>query len=776
MSFDLINPWMLLGLAGVALPLLAHLISRRKFDVVEWGAMQFLEMGRKTRRRVRLEEFLLMLLRMGLIGLIAFALSRPWASGGLFSGLSSTQSRDIVLIIDGSYSMGREDGATTPHTLAIEKAKDFLKVLNPGDTISLIDARDQLRPVISPPTRDIALVREELDKLPEPSGSANPSEACATAVQMLGRTSNLAREAIIFTDGQALGWSPYDDSLWNRFELLREQPTVKPNVWVVDVTEEAIDTESNYYVDQLELSRELTVTNFPIRITTQIGRMGGTAAESRKVTLEINGQRLREHTQTHTIQPNGQVTVEFEYRFPQPGSHRIGVTLESDALPGDNQADAAITVAAALPVLLVDGDLQPDPIKREMFFAKAALSASANDTPWVNATAISPDKLTSGIMADYSVIVVGNVPQVTETQAAALTDFVNSGGGVLFALGDRVEAINYNNLLFKNGTGILPAAPQVVREDQTDRNDINNDGILIEDSSLQLPWIEKFRRRNDGGLTEARFSHWWQVFPAGKANTDKLQSPDETLPQELAASVTARLTNGDPALVSRRFGRGNTMLMTVPLDADWGTLPARPDFVPFLHEMLFVLAAGQSQHNVDVGVPLLHPVDDDFSFGDYHFTGPGDTTFDVERAGDELKPIARLSDTKLPGAYRLVRKDGTGRNPIWFVVNFNREESDLTELTEEDKEPLSSENRLAFVEDVVDMKQQMLGDESRTEIWPLLMLAFLGMLVVELLMTRRLVKGGHAQIEDLNADGMDFATQSPGDPQNSTHPKETSIA
>ena len=89
MSFDLINPWMLAGLGGLALPVAAHLISRKKYDVQAWGAMQFLDVGRNARRRLRLEEFLLMLLRMGMIALLAIALARPWMSGGIVSGFSA---------------------------------------------------------------------------------------------------------------------------------------------------------------------------------------------------------------------------------------------------------------------------------------------------------------------------------------------------------------------------------------------------------------------------------------------------------------------------------------------------------------------------------------------------------------------------------------------------------------------------------------------------------------------------------------------------------------
>ena len=57
------NPFLLTGLAATALPFIAHLLSRRRWDHVEWGAMQFLDLSRKSRRRVQLEELLLLLIR-----------------------------------------------------------------------------------------------------------------------------------------------------------------------------------------------------------------------------------------------------------------------------------------------------------------------------------------------------------------------------------------------------------------------------------------------------------------------------------------------------------------------------------------------------------------------------------------------------------------------------------------------------------------------------------------------------------------------------------------
>lgn len=132
MSFGWLNAAMLLGLAAVALPVIAHLLSKRKYDVVEWGAMQFLELGQRTRRRIRLEELLLLALRMGVIAIVAMAMARPWMRGGLFAQLTRGGQRDVVFVLDSSYSMGWQGKGQTPHDAAIDWIHDYLETLSTG--------------------------------------------------------------------------------------------------------------------------------------------------------------------------------------------------------------------------------------------------------------------------------------------------------------------------------------------------------------------------------------------------------------------------------------------------------------------------------------------------------------------------------------------------------------------------------------------------------------------------------------------------------------------
>src|SRR3569833_1164838 len=105
---------MLLGELGAVVPVVIHLWIRRRDEGVDWGAMQFLELGRRTRQRISLTEQLLLMTRMALLAIVALALARPYWSGTALAIAGATvPPRDIVLVIDGSASMDRRLGGST---------------------------------------------------------------------------------------------------------------------------------------------------------------------------------------------------------------------------------------------------------------------------------------------------------------------------------------------------------------------------------------------------------------------------------------------------------------------------------------------------------------------------------------------------------------------------------------------------------------------------------------------------------------------------------------
>ena len=815
MSFELLNPWMLAGLAGVALPVIAHLLSKKKYDIVSWGAMQFLKLGQETRRRVWLEDLWLLLLRMALIVWLAIAMARPWISAKWLGDIGPQPNRDVVIILDGSYSTAWEATSVTPRELSVRWIDKFLSQLRPGDTVTLLEAREQVRTLIDPPTRDVNRVRDVLKQLPPPTGTANFPEALAHAVKLLSRTNHLRREVVLLTDGQAQGWFSEDSNLWLRLDDLRKQSSVTPHLWVVNVLAAGASDDQdlppsaerlNFHVERLQPSRELSVPGFPVRVQSRVRFSGGSTSVTRQVHFEVDGQRLAERTVSVTLAPGSEANVEFEHRFESTGSHLVRVALDADDLPTDNTSEAVIVVTDALPVLLVDGDPRPDPVQSETFFVRAALSASGNDTPWVKPTVVKWSEWNvrhvSNVPADtkppnskpkpdghvenvphvneldkYATIVLANVPQLTDAQFAALADYAKRGGGVGLALGNRVEKDRYNSQLFADETGLLGVSLVEIESEPAEHRE---QGVFIANATLESPWLQRFRAERGAAFTTARFSRWWKVKLAdGKqpqAAGNEALKPDEVAEQvnheRQPAVVLARLQTGAPYLIGGQFGRGNVMLLTSPLDADWSTLLAKPDFVAFVHEWLFQLASRRGERNVGVGQPLVgtlppsvKPADDGTPTG-FVFEGPDGEPRQAKLSGEGTSPLLILDDTSLPGVYSLRRKEPADEQRLsgqmvapeknkpakplaapgceLFVVNADRAESNLTPLTDEQITLITADERLQFIREGREIQAAASNELPRHELWQFLFLAFLALLVGEVLMTRKLVRGGHA--------------------------------
>src|SRR4051812_6290941 len=141
MPITFLNLAMLAGLVAVLIPPLIHLLNRKRYDVVRWGAMRFLQVSERTRRKVFLEELLLMFIRMGLIALMVIALAAPLDSSRWLDFLADRGRRDVVLVVDGSYSMAYRGASGTAHDAAKTWALGLLDDLRPGDAVAVVGAR-----------------------------------------------------------------------------------------------------------------------------------------------------------------------------------------------------------------------------------------------------------------------------------------------------------------------------------------------------------------------------------------------------------------------------------------------------------------------------------------------------------------------------------------------------------------------------------------------------------------------------------------------------------
>src|SRR5512140_2348272 len=101
---------MLAWLAAAAAPILIHLWSRRRYREMTWAAMEYLLRAlQASRRRMRLEQLVLLIVRTLVVLLVVLAVAEPlWESAVFVSARGERTHR--LLVLDGSFSMAYRPG------------------------------------------------------------------------------------------------------------------------------------------------------------------------------------------------------------------------------------------------------------------------------------------------------------------------------------------------------------------------------------------------------------------------------------------------------------------------------------------------------------------------------------------------------------------------------------------------------------------------------------------------------------------------------------------
>jgi hypothetical protein len=766
MTFGLFNLLMLAGLAAMSIPVIIHLLNRRRYDVVDWGAMQFLQVSTATRRRLLIEELLLMAVRMGLVGLLVLAMAAPYVSGPVVADLGGRPSRDVVIVIDGSASMGLDDGIhPTPHAAAREWATALLGRLSAGDGVALLLAQQQVVPVVQELTQDLELVRERIARLPVPHGGCDWPGAVREAHRLLAaRSRRPAREIIILTDGQRRGWADSESLFqWDRLAAQvradekqgqpGDEPVARPRLWVVTVgpARESGEPVPNYALKPLRPTRGLAWVGQRLQLRTALSLTGQQEYQPPyRIRLEADGKHVGD------VQPparaglhEGQVPLTFTHRFTTPGVHLLSLVLEPDPpesqrpgkaarrdlLPGDNRQDLAVEVVESLPVLLVDGDDVLSPDSSTYFLRKALAHAPDPQRPGaVRALAVPARSFDAALLtrdldpqrpgSRPRVLVLADVPSLTEPQQQGVERFLKDGGGVLVALGERVQkgARLYNEGLYRAGMGWLPARLDGVAGDAS-----RAEGATTADvKQMHHPALELFRDEPSCTLDRARFPRWWKVSAGDRAS----------------ASVGCLLTSGDPWLVEHAYGKGKVLLCAVPLDRSWGAgLPAVWEFPVLAHELVYYLADSRSaDYNVQPSQPLRYQPATPASPPATILVFPPDGEprhFAVGRW-----PFV-YEDARATGVYKLQEAGGRA---AYFVVQPDPRESDLTPCGAEDRAKVAALLPMHYANDLETVVAVLHGPAQAQELWWLALIGVIALLCGEVWLTRRMVAGRHTAV------------------------------
>ncbi len=429
MSF--LNPLFLFGLLAAAIPVLIHLFTRRRPREVRFPSLAFLtEVNQSEIRRLRIKQWLLLLLRTLAVACIALAMARPALRGGAsgHGGAAST----VVVLLDDSGSMGAfgTRGATLLDE-AKRVAEDLFATLGPADELLLVPYDDAPRPATAAPSSDLARLRGALQALTPTARRTDHARALELAARTLGASHALNRELFWVSDFQRAGFGeravmapagPWERA---RVYLLPLSPRTRANAALADV---ALAPGA----DGAALA--VSAASFGAVAGDRVVAVDGPAGEGE---LGRGFVSLPERGEASALLPLA--------RSPELG----GVArLAGDVLPLDDSRWFAAGRGGTLRVLMRE-DAGPSPLRLAL---EAGSPASGLEVEAVDAAGLAARA------AGADVIVVNDVERPGPLETQALLDHWRGGGALLLVLGDRADAAFWNaTVLREMGVGALGA-------------------------------------------------------------------------------------------------------------------------------------------------------------------------------------------------------------------------------------------------------------------------------------------------------------------------------
>ncbi len=688
----------LLALAGV--PLLIHLLNRRRFQRIDWAPMKYLKLTIKTnRRRLRIEQLILLAVRTLVIIVLICAVARPiLSSTGLGAWLGGRSRTSRVLVIDDSLSMGYQ----VDRRAAFEAAKSVT-----GEIVRKIGSQDSVTAFVTSGPQS-PLVREAhledpnklLGEIGQLAGGDTRSDWGATfkAIdQALAAATFPVKEVTIITDFRKSGWGP--------------QVTEIADHWAGQgVTLRMVDVGSrltaNVSLAAFELEDQIVLPGSEAKLRASIRNDTPNAIAGAQAVLTI-GDQSRPVILPEL--PAGQTTeVPLTVTLQKSGQMPLYLTLPHDAMPGDNSRWLAVNVRQSLDLSLVDGDPSAQPFESATDFL--ALAFSIGSEPW------HVDKRTDSDWAgarlqSADVLAIANVASFSQERIAAIERLVQDGMGVMIFAGEQVDPVLYNQRLYRDGLGLLPARlDKPVDEPAT--------GLVVEQ------------------LAQSPLSALAKIAPAALARIKARRFMAASIPTGKSENVRvlARWNDaeGHPAVIEKRFGKGRVILWTMSANKQWSDWPIDPTYVLAVRSAAMSIARSDAhQDNLTAGQPLQFVLEEGEGAVDGKVSTPGrETPEAVTMERPEKSPaMLRAVQTNHAGTYVMNWKDSSGRSmQHMFCVNGDKSESDLTPLADAELRGLLGNLRPDIVH--YSTGQNALAREGK-EIWRMFALALLGLLAVE---------------------------------------------
>lgn len=748
------------GLPLISIPLIIHLLNRRRFRRVRWSAMEFLlKAQKKNRRRVRVENLLLLLLRTLLVLLIVLLVSRPLSTGGALAFLpGSSEAVERILIIDDSASLGQKLGQKSAFEPMRDAVIEFCKELGDkrgSDLLTIIRGSRPDAPVLvrqSPGSAEVERVLTSMEKWRPVDLSIDLAAAVRALVdnssEEAGRGAGNKRQRVLYvmTDLRLTDWIGPDQgkSAGIREQLAAFQTDESANILLIDAAGEDV---ANLGVTELKCLDPVAVVGLTVRFQAKVKNFGGGGASDVQLLLQV-GESIIPVEPIESLEPGEEKAVEIRHTFRSPGVQSLTLKLVNagarDGLEKDNLRYLSIEVREQIRALLVDGEPSADSFEGEVAFLQRALAPPGEVLSGVAVKVIRREELVDEELSDYEIVILANLDSwPAERKISALEAFVRQGGGLAVYLGSQVEAGRYNRDFYKDGAGLLPYALGEVEGSGKEE-----EAFFLQPDNLNHPLTRLFKGQDVNLLRNIRF---WKRFSLARPSAGSEDRPP---------SVVMSFEDGGkriPAIIERTYGRGRVLLFNATADRGWNNWPRDYSYVIVSQEMVrFLAPLAAAERNLSAGEAISRAVSTARFATSARLRGPRYPDVPERQlfaqAASPDSPISVFKDdaTRLAGLYTLTLEPRPGADlpaklPETFAVNLAAEEGDLRRIDMDRLRGSLPGLRLELAKLSDASTLYRLTEGERKELWRTIIYAFLILLLIEGALALR---AGHHRRED----------------------------
>ena len=592
------------SLGVVAVPLLIHLINMMRHRRIQWAAMEFLLLSQKKHRTwVILKQLLLLLMRMAAVAAVVLLVAEPRLQSQWLGGVRTHH----IVLLDDSFSMS-DRWADTDAFAAAKKvlrriAADAARASQPQSFTLLRFSRAGPLPQAAAPDllkqpvgSDFAEKLSPLaDKMKVTQTAAGPLPALQAVGKLLGGSEGEQRVLYLISDFRARQWDQPAD-LRKELQQLGQSGADVRLINCVD------RTRPNLAIVSLSPVEGIRAAGVPWLMDVTVQNFGATPARQVPVILGEDGHG-RPGIVLDEIPPGKTAKGRFLVHFPNAGPHDITARLEADAVAADNYRYYTADLPADVPVLLVDSDAKAGDAR----FLGFALAPGGSVRTGVRPQIELPRYLSLKPLAGFQAINLTDVDRLDASAVAALEKYVAAGGGAAFFLGPRCDVNFYNDVLYRGGKGLFPAPLGREAELLVDRLEPAPD-VQVEPHFI----FRVLAGKRNSFLQTVAVERYFAV-PEGWRP-----------PPDSATSVIARLRNGAPLALERRFGKGRVVAFLTGAAPTWNNWARNPSFVVVVQDLEAYLSQGPAEgRSLLVGAPLELRLDPAAYQPQVRFTSPG---------------------------------------------------------------------------------------------------------------------------------------------------------